>query len=304
MIVTNRGSVLRLLMWQWRNTLLFIGASSLVVLLHTVVGLRWLVLPTVPVAVIGGAIGIFVSFRTNSAYDRWWEGRKLWGRMINTSRHFGSQLLAYLPKNSGAPTETQTKLVRRHEAYVHALRCLLRAEDPFEDSDFKRTAPDDPDGLRHESNLTHALLARQLEELTALHDAGTFDAFRLSDFDESLRHLLDIQGGCERIKKTPMPRGYGFIAERLILAFAFLFPLSVVAALGWGAVPISLVVCIAFALISEAGRVLEDPFTMFYNGLPLSQISRMIEANLEDRLGTPKTDQVEQVKVNDVGILM
>ena len=304
MMVNNRGSVLRLLMWQWKNTLLFIGASSAVVVLHSVVGLKWLALPTVPVAVIGGAIGIFVSFRTNSAYDRWWEGRKLWGRMINTSRHWGSQVVAYLPKDAGKPTDTQTKFVRRHEAYVHALRCLLRTQDPFEDPDFKRTSPDDLDGLRHESNLTHALLARQLEELTVLHDAGTFDAFRLSDFDESLRHLLDIQGGCERIKKTPMPRGYSFIAERLILAFAFLFPLSIVAALGWGAVPISLVVCIAFALISEAGRVLEDPFTMFYNGLPLSQISRMIEANLEDRLGTPKADQVEQVKVNDMGILM
>ncbi|MCR9159527.1 MAG: bestrophin family protein [Nannocystaceae bacterium] len=303
-MVSSRGSVLRLLAWQWKNTLLFITAASIVVLLHDVLGVTWLTLPTVPVAVIGGAIGIFVSFRTNSAYDRWWEGRKLWGRMINTSRHWGSQVLAYLPKDEGKPSQTQTKLVRRHEAYVHALRCLLRAHDPFEDPDFERTLPDDAAGLRHESNLTHALLARQLEELTALHDAGSFDAFRLSDFDESLRHLLDIQGGCERIKKTPMPRGYGFIAERLILAFSFLFPLSIVDALAWGAVPIGLVVCIAFALISEAGRVLEDPFTMFYNGLPLSQISRMIEANLEDRLGTPKADQVEQVQVNDLGILM
>ncbi len=304
MMVSNRGSVLRLLMWQWRNTVLFVSASSAVVLLDSVFGLDWLALPTVPVAVIGGALGIFVSFRTNSAYDRWWEGRKLWGRMINTSRHWGSQVLAYLPKVDGKPSELQTTFVRRHEAYVHALRCLLRTQDPFEDPDFTRTSPDDLDALRHESNLTHALLAKQLEEMSERHAAGDVDSFRLSDFDESLRHLLDIQGGCERIKKTPMPRGYSFIAERLILAFAFLFPLSVVASLGWGAVPISLIVCIAFALISEAGRVLEDPFTMFYNGLPLSQISRMIEANLEDRLGTPKAEQVEQVTVNAVGILM
>lgn len=304
MMVSNRGSVLRLLMWQWKNSALIVSASTLVVLLHSVAGLTWLALPTVPVAVIGGALGIFVSFRTNSAYDRWWEGRKLWGRMINTSRHFGMQVVAYLAKDDGEPSTQQKTLVRRHEAYVHALRCLLRTQDPFEDPDFKRTLPDESDPLRAQSNLTHALLARQLEALTALHDAGEVDAFRLSDFDESLRHLLDIQGGCERIKKTPMPRGYGFIAERLILAFAFLFPLSIVAALGWGAVPISLLVCLAFALISEAGRVLEDPFTMFYNGLPLSQISRMIEANLEDRLGTPKDQQVEQLTVNAIGILM
>ena len=304
MMVSNRGSVLALLMWQWKNSLLFLGASTLVVVLHNIIGHTWLALPTVPVAVIGGALGIFVSFRTNSAYDRWWEGRKLWGRMINTSRHFGSQIVAYLPKHDGQASADQQRFVRRHQAYVHALRCLLRSHDPFEDPDFRRTLPDDAATLRHESNLTHALLHRQFEELTAMHDTGRFDAFRLSDLDESLRHLLDIQGGCERIKKTPMPRGYGFIAERLILAFAFLFPLSIVEPVGWGAVPISLLVCIAFALISEAGRVLEDPFTMFYNGLPLAQISRMIEVNLEDRLGTPKDQQVEQITVNDKGILM
>lgn len=304
MMVSNGGSVLRLFQWQWKNSLWFVCAAALIVVLHVIVGFTWLQLPTVPVAVIGGALGIFVSFRTNSAYDRWWEGRKLWGRMINTSRHFSSQILSYLPKEDGKPTDVQQALVRRHTAYVHALRSLLRVQDPFKDEDFLRMLPGEVDVWLHESNLTHALLAKQLDELVALHDAGTLDAFRLSDLDESLKHLLDIQGGCERIKKTPMPRGYSFIAERLILTFGILFPLSVVATLSWGAIPISLVVCLAFGLISEAGRVLEDPFTMFYNGLPLSSISRMIEVNLEDRLGTPKEAQPPMIGVNEHGILM
>jgi len=304
MMVSNGGSVLRLFQWQWKNTLWFGAAATLIVLLHGVVGFTWLQLPTVPVTVIGGALGIFVSFRTNSAYDRWWEGRKLWGRMINTSRHFSSQILSYLPREDGQPSEVQQALVRRHVAYVHALRSLLRVQDPFEDEDFLRMLPGKIDTWRHESNLTHALLAKQLDELVALHDEGTLNAFRLSDFDESLRHLIDIQGGYERIKKTPMPRGYSFIAERLILTFGLLFPLSIVGALSWGAIPISVVVCLAFGLISEAGRVLEDPFTMFYNGLPLSQISRMIEVNLEDRLGTPKDAQPAMLVVDEHGILM
>ncbi|MBV1861564.1 MAG: bestrophin family protein, partial [Nannocystaceae bacterium] len=80
MMVSTGGSVLRLFQWQWKNSLWFVCAATLIVVLHAVAGLAWLQLPTVPVAVIGGALGIFVSFRTNSAYDRWWEGRKLWGR--------------------------------------------------------------------------------------------------------------------------------------------------------------------------------------------------------------------------------
>ena len=78
-----------------------------------------------PVAVVGGAIGIFVSFRTNSAYDRWWEGRKLWGQLVNSSRHFCSQVLVYLPPGPAGPSPLQVELIRRQIAYVHALRVLL-----------------------------------------------------------------------------------------------------------------------------------------------------------------------------------
>ncbi len=304
MIVSTGGSVFRLLFWQWKNSVVFVSAALAAILLHDVVGWSWLEVPTVPLGIIGGAIGIFVSFRTNSAYDRWWEGRKLWGRMINTSRHWGTQVMAYFPKDGGAPSSFQRKLVKRHQAYVHALRCLLRQQDPFEDQEFLDALPDEVEPLRRESNLTNALLSKQFEDCTQANEAETIDAFRLSNLDLSLRHLLDIQGGCERIKKTPMPRGYGFIAERLVQIFAILFPLGVVDALGWWTLLINLIVCLAFALISEAGRVLEDPFTMFYNGLPLSQISRMIENNLEDRMGTPVADLRPMLTPNENGILM
>jgi putative membrane protein len=95
--------------------------------------------------------------------------------------------------------------------------------------------------------------------------------------DQTLCALTDAQGGCERIKRTPMPRGYGFIAERLLLVYSCVFPLCVVAELHWWTVPVNLVVCLGFALISEAGRVLEDPFTMFYNGpLVKAKMSEMM----------------------------
>lgn len=304
-MVSNRGSMLRLLAWQWRNTAVFIAAASSVVFAHHVLGWTWLELPALPLAVVGGAIGIFVSFRTNSAYDRWWEGRKLWGRLINTSRHFCLQVMAYLPPASdGSPSEDQRTLVKRHIAYVHTLRCLLRQQDPLSDSDMRESLPDDPDPLKGESNLTFTLLMKQLESVTKLSDSGVVDTFRLSNFDLTIRHLLDIQGGCERIKKTPMPRGYGFIAERLVHYFSILFPMSIVAELHLWTIPISLLVCMAFALISEAGRVLEDPFTMFWNGLPLSAISRMIDVNLRQRLGEKGADLPRLLEPNARGILM
>jgi len=269
--------------WQWKFTAFFVGASLAVTAAVEIWNLTFLELPTLPLAVVGAALGIFVSFRTNSAYDRWWEGRKLWGRMINESRHWASQATSYLDDEAD-----RRRLVHRHAAYVHALRCLLRKQDPFADHEFGariETAGDDVDALREETNLTHALLDRQLDDLVALNRAGAINDFRLQSMDDTLRELINIQGGCERIKKTPMPPLYGLLANRLVEFYAVLFPLAVVEPLGWWTIPVNLLVCTAFSLIAEAGRVLEDPFTMFYNGLPLSAISRMIEVNTRQRLG-------------------
>ncbi|MCA9608285.1 MAG: hypothetical protein KC619_21900, partial [Myxococcales bacterium] len=182
--------------WQWRNTLYLTAASAAVTALHELYDARPIELPTLPLAVVGAALGIFVSFRTNSAYARWWEGRKLWGRMINESRHWASQVASYVPDG-----DVRRRLIHRHTGYVHALRCLLRGQDPFADEAVTaRLVDDDLDALRTESNLTHALLAIQLDELVALAKEGALNDFRVASMDQTLRELINIQGGCERIK--------------------------------------------------------------------------------------------------------
>jgi putative membrane protein len=303
MMVSNRGSVLRLILWQWRLVGVFILAGLAPVLIH-----RWttwdLVLPALPMAVVGGALGIFVSFRSNSSYDRWWEGRKLWGRLINSSRHLCNQILSYAPRDpGGAPSALQRALITRHIAYVNVLRLSLRAQDPWRDEDLLRhLQPEELAALPAESNPAHALLHAQAEQLAAAARGGLINDFQLQKLDDTLASLLDIQGGCERIKKTPIPRGYGFIAERLILTYGLLFPWVLIQDMRWGVIPANVLVGLCFALISEAGRVLEDPFTMFWNGLPLSSISRMIEVNLRQRLGDK--DLPPQLGVDERGILM
>jgi len=300
MMVSNNGSVLRLMQWQWRAVVLFVAAGIFAALVWTFVpALHWLVIPMSPLAVVGAAMGIFVSFRTNSAYGRWWEGRILWGRMINVSRLFCTQVLCYLPADA---YELKRRLVHRHAAYVHALRCLLRQQDPLADAEFLRALPDDPERYRGQSNITHAILHQQAVELVAEVDAGRLGELRMQRLDHGLEEMLAVQGGCERIKKTPMPRGYGFIAERLILAYGLLFPFGVVAELGWLVVPINVLVCLSFTLISEAGRVLEDPFTLFWNGLPLQNMSMTIERNLGERLGDEALVEIPSVDAR--GILM
>jgi putative membrane protein len=304
MIVNARGSVLSLLGWQWRSVALFTAMATAAVVAHRVFEHRWLRLPTLPLAVVGAALGIFVSFRTNSAYARWWEGRQLWGRLINHSRHFASQVLAYLPRAPGGePTALQRRLVHRHVAYVHALRCALREQPPLDDRDVLAHLGDgERDALRGESNVPHALLHRQFEDLAAAARAGELDELRLQSFDGTFAGLLDAQGGCERIKRTPMPRGYAFVGQELVYAYSVMFPLAIVADTGWATIPISVVVCLGFALIGEVGRVLEDPFTMFWNGLPLTSLATTIEINVRQRLG--ETDLPAAATPDAHGILM
>jgi putative membrane protein len=273
-------STFRLLRWQARNIAIFMGLSIAVVVAEELSGKLAGVLPQTPITVLGAAIGIYASFRTNSAYDRWWEGRKLWGQLVNTSRHFTQQVLAYI---GDAPARS---FVLRQILYVHALRCELRGEDLTTDLDVARvnkecTVVEDPS----RPSLCTRILRRQLNDLTGLADREKLDPRRLQSLDQTLATLLDVQGGCERIRNTPFPPSYGRITELLIRTYAVLLPLSIIDDLEWWSIPISIVVCLAFKLISEVGAVLEDPFTHAWDALPLHALSRTIERNLRDALG-------------------
>lgn len=303
MFVNYQGTLVGLLGWQARAVLMYLGIAAVITTLDRVGDVHWFEVGTVPLAVLGGAIGIFVSFRTNSCYDRWWEGRRLWGQLVNTSRHFTTQVLSYVVKGDDATREAQHELVRRHIAYVHVLRCLLREQDPFVDPEVQRFLDANTRAhLRGESNLTHALLHQQTEGFAALANAGHLDPLRMQSLDRSIATLLDVQGGCERIKRTPFPPSYGFLASRIIGIYAVLLPLGIVNEVGWATIPLTALVCLSFRLINEVGRVLEDPFTMFWPALPLSALSTMIEVNLRQRLG--ETDLPALRKPDEKGILM
>lgn len=286
MIVGTNGSVLGLVAWQ-RTKVAYFALCAAGVLLLREMGWDWVSLHPAPVTILGGALAIFTGFRTNSAYDRWWEGRRLWGGLVNSSRMLSSQLLAYVDDAALA-----RRLVLRHVGYVHLLRCVLREQDGFADERVKRHLGEELETLRGERTPCHALLDRTLRELVAEAKGGRLEELRLASLDRTLAAILDVQGGAERIKRTPFPRAYGFTAERIITLYALLLPLALAQDLWVWVIPINVIVCTSFLLISEIGRVLEDPFTMFWNGLPLTALSHGIENDLRHRLGERDLDPV------------
>ncbi len=288
MFVDYHRSITALLAWQWRSLALFTSIATAVVLIEHVIVDAWFAVPALPLTVFGAAIGIFVSFRTNSCYDRWWEARKLWGELVNTSRLFASQLLAYPVGPRTVVRATQQRIIRRHLAYINLLRSVLREEAPLRDVDVVRYLDaDELKGLADESSAAAALLHRQLVELAKLARAGHIDGLQLQMLDRSVASMLTVQGGCERIKKTPFPQTYEFVASLLIVAYSGLLPLGIVEDAGWFAIPITVLVCFAFRVIDQVGTMLEDPFSMAQAALPLNALTTNIEIELCKRLGDP-----------------
>ena len=193
MMVTYQGSVTRLLVWQSANVRVYALAGLVAVVVYELLQrtIGWsLAVPSLPLAVVGGALGIFVSFRTNSAYARWWEGRQLWGRLVNSSRHWATQVAAYIPD-----PELRRELIDRQIGYVHVLRCVLRQQPPLADASVVRAlSAADQEALAGQSNLCHAL------ELTPI----TFSIFFLQSFaianSSSCRNYLNFYDFTDNFK--------------------------------------------------------------------------------------------------------
>jgi putative membrane protein len=253
------------------------------------------IVPALPVSLVGAALGIVLGFRTNSAYQRWWEARTLWGGLVNSSRTLARQILAFSPN-----PEFGREIVFAQIAYVHALRCHLRSEAPWPELE-RRLPAAVVKGLRPERNVPAALLHLMGQRITSHADDGGIAELRLQRLDQTLTDLTNIQGGCERIKNTPLPRQYDYFPEIFIYVYLLMFPLSVVREVGLLTPLFSGVITFIFLVLNRIGKNLEDPFDNVIYGTPLLSLSRTIEANLLQQLGSEDLPEPVHAKL---GILL
>jgi ion channel-forming bestrophin family protein len=277
----------------WSRTLVVSAISVGVTFLY----LSWPALhhsltPT-PFAMVGVPLGIFLGFRNNTAYDRFWEGRKLWGELVNTTRSLTRQIITLVePLPDAEPTTPEAifayeaKIVHMLIGYVHALRHHLRDSDPF--STLARIIGEgEVAKLQGEGNVPIAMLQRLGDQIAEGRRKHWIHPFYVPVIEASLVSLTDIQGACERIKSTPIPYSYTVLMHRIVAVYCVLLPFGLDEAVGW-ATP-AVVLCISYALFGLAaiGEEVEQPFGFDPNDLPLSTISRAIEATLRQRIGEP-----------------
>ncbi|OQX67225.1 MAG: hypothetical protein B6A08_16375 [Sorangiineae bacterium NIC37A_2] len=277
LLFSLRGSALV----RVRYRLLFVVVVSLIV---TVIEEYFEYRFSVPVGImslLGVALGIFLGFRTSASYDRYWEGRKLWGRLVNESRSLARHTLVFL---ESARFERRRELIYTQVAFVHALRMQLR--DQFE---LDKLAPylskEALEAAGRSKNPANQIVLDLSRALQKEARPGGFSEYAFVEAMRFCRELTDIQGGCERIKSTPIPHSYTMLIHQVVAMYVFILPFGVIDALHF-LTPIAVfIIAYTFLGLDAVGDEIEDPFGEDDNDLPLDAISRTIEMNLREMLG-------------------
>ena len=287
MLFTNRGGVLTRTL---PRVLAITGVATLVTLIAKVVPYDFSGVSLAPFQLIGVALGIFLAFRNNAAYDRFWEGRKLWGGLVNTSRSFSRQVLTLIvPPRVGdteAPQlrEFQRGLILQCAAFSSALRHHLRRESPFES--LGRLLPEgEIADLRGIQNVPLAILQRMGARVQEAWRRGWIQDYHVPVFEQSLVAMTDIQGACERILNTPFPFPYSVLLHRIVAVYCLCLCFALERDAGWVTPFMVFFISHAFFGFDEIGDELEQPFGHDPSDLPLNQLCRVIENNLREMLG-------------------
>ncbi|PZV12623.1 MAG: hypothetical protein DCF20_17120 [Pseudanabaena sp.] len=226
-------------------------------------------------------LGLLLVFRTNTAYERFWEGRKAWGTLVNTVRNLSRQMLVAIAEKDLSDRQAKIAAVKLLPAFAIALKLHLRSE---------------PINAELEANLSlaqfHRLktmnhppleiafwISRYLQEQSLQEK---LDRYQLNDMIQLLNQMIDVTGICERILRTPIPLAYSIHLKQLLMIYSLSLPFQMVEQLQWMTGPIVALISFTLLGIEEIGIQIEDPFGHDANDLPLDNICNTMMRNIED----------------------
>jgi ion channel-forming bestrophin family protein len=237
-----------------------------------------------PFTLVGVALALFLGFRNSSAYDRWWEGRKLWGALVNTMRTLTRQVLT-MTGDAPKAAKDKREFVDMLVAFTYAMRDQLRGDV------FARSAELLPPALAEEVDRARykpfIILRGMGEWVSARYKEGAFGEITMTAIDRNLVELSNILGGCERIAATPVPFGYSVMIHRVVYFYCALLPFGLVDAIEWMTPAVALVMAYSFIALDSLAGELEMPFGRDESDLALDAISLNIELSIREMSGEP-----------------
>jgi ion channel-forming bestrophin family protein len=245
-------------------------------------GVVWFHFHVMPVAVpatihslVGVALGLLLVFRTNASYDRYWEGRKLWGTIANETRNLVRSAQAHLSDDRAL----FLKLVRWTAVFPYTVMSTLRGDSIMGPAGDELTPEERVDLLTSNHLALHASQRMTLVLRAAYQKKLITDHLNVA-LDQNIQQLVDAVGGCERIRKTPLPYAYVVHLRRALVIYCFTLPFALVGEFGWVTVPVVAAVAYLFFGIEEIGVEIEGPFGHDENDLPLKDICDTIYKNV------------------------
>lgn len=227
----------------------------------------------------GIALAIFLGFRNTVSYDRFWEGRKLWGSLLNDTRSLARQ--AHTIVDGEDYEKERTYFINLLIALVHALKHQLRQTNA--DSDMKRLLSNSDNDQIKTAVFKPIMILKELGCWVKKAKAnGKIDSIIQSSFDVNLNKLSDIIGGCERIASTPIPYTYSILLHRTVYIYCFLLPFGFVESMVWIMPFVVVFITYTFVALEAIADELEEPFGIQPNDLALEAMSEMIENTLSE----------------------
>ncbi|WP_044210884.1 bestrophin family protein [Flammeovirga sp. OC4] len=248
-------------------------------------------------SLLGIVLSILLVFRTNSAYDRWWEGRKQWGALINNTRNLAVYAHTILPEGNHT---LRFYLAVRISNFCHAMVEHLR-----EGTDLKiliHLTEEDRKKYNQRGHVPNAITQEIYSAIVQEHRKGNITDPDLINYGPLHKSLLDIIGACERIKKTPIPFSYAVFMKIFISTYGLLLPIALTPQMGYFAIPVVMLVMFAFIGIELMGEEIEDPFGLDCNNLPTGDMAKSIQNNVfeifeldEEKAQNARRDLYEKV---------
>lgn len=274
MLFVWNGSVLQSIIPQ----IIFMSTvSGLAVLTHGRILGEKIPLNTTPFTLCGVALTIFLAFRNNVSYARFWEARRLWGNLLISSRTLTSQMLSYIPEDTVGLDRTQ--LVHTLIAFVYATKHQLRKTDPTQDL-LRFLGGEQEEVLRHKCYQPIAILNEIRNTLAHLQRRALVSDTQLWMFDAQINAMEQMVGGCERIASTPIPFSYGVLLHRTVYAYCILLPFGLIDSTGIFTPLISVFVSYTLIALEAIASEVSEPFTVAPNALALNAMTRNIERSL------------------------
>ncbi|OWQ84423.1 bestrophin [Roseateles aquatilis] len=281
-----RGSILGQIKWTLAAN---VALALLVTLSHGRLFEYKLQVSALPFSLIGLPLAIFLGFRNNACYDRYWEARKLWGDILLRGRSLARQVLTLIDAPTDATAEAaldeRRRMVRRMAAFAHALKHQLRGTPDVDGQVARWLDRGEGDALASVSNKPAGLMLRMAQDLASCRRQGRVDSMLAASIDATLSGLTAAAASCERIKNSPLPFPYTLLLHRTAHLYCFLLPFGLVDSMGALTPVVVAIVAYTFFGLDAVGDEIEEPFGLRANDLPLDAICRTLEIDLLQSLG-------------------